>query len=79
MTKTKSFPTKIRNNTKMSDFTTSVHIVLEVLTTAIRQQQVEKGIALKGGSKTSLFADDILSIKNPKDSTKKRENIRTRQ
>ena len=47
-------------------------IVLEVLATAIRQEEI-KGIQIgKEEVKLSLFADDmILYIESPKDSTKK--------
>ena len=54
----------------MSIFTTIIHIVLEVLAVAIRE---EKGIQIrKEEAKLSLFADDItLYIENPKDSIRK--------
>ena len=45
-TKIKSFPTKIRNKTRMSTFTTSIHILLEVLAPAIRQEKEIKGIQI---------------------------------
>ena len=49
------------------------NIVLEVLATAIRAGKEIKGIQIgKEEVKLSLFADDmILSIENPKDSTRK--------
>ena len=49
------------------------NIVLEILTTAIREEKEIKGIQIgKEGVKLSLFADDIiLYIENPKDTTKK--------
>ena len=49
------------------------NIVLEVLATAIRQEEEIKGIQIgKEEVKLSLFAGDmILYIENPKDSTKK--------
>ena len=49
------------------------NIVLEVLATAIRQEETIKGIQIRQEEvKLSLFADDmILYIENPKDSTKK--------
>ena len=49
------------------------NIVLEVLTTAIREEKEIKGIQIgKGGVKLSLFADDMkLYIENPKDSIRK--------
>ena len=49
------------------------NIVLEVLATAIRQEEEVEGIQIgKEGLKLSLFADDmILYIENLKDSTKK--------
>ena len=48
-------------------------MVLEVLATAIRQEEEIKGIQIgKKEVKLSLFADGmILNIENPKDSTKK--------
>ena len=48
-------------------------IILEVLATAIREEQEIKGIQIgKEEVKLSLFADDmILYIENPKDSTRK--------
>ena len=50
-----------------------VNIVLEVLATAVREQQEIKGIQVgKGEVKLSLFADDmILYIENRKDTTRK--------
>ena len=46
------------------------NIVLEVLASAIRQQNEIKGIQVGKEVKLSLFADDmILYIENPKDST----------
>ena len=49
------------------------NIVLEVLTTAIREEKEIKGIQIgKEEVKLSLFADNmILYIENPKDSTRK--------
>ena len=49
------------------------NIVLEVLSTAIRQEKEIKGIQIgKEESKLSLFADDmIVYIENPIDSNKK--------
>ena len=56
----------------MSTFTSLFNIVLEVLATAIRQEEI-KGVQIgKEQVKLSLFAEDmILYIENPKDSTKK--------
>ena len=49
------------------------NIVLEVLATAIRQTKEIEGIQIgREEVKLSLYAEDIiLSIENPKDSTKK--------
>ena len=49
------------------------NIVLEVLATAIRQEEAIKGIQIgKEEMKLSLFADDtIVYMENPIDSTKK--------
>ena len=49
-----------------------MYIVLEVLATAIRAEKEIKGIQIgKEEVKLSLFADMILYIENPKDSTRK--------
>ena len=71
--KLKASPPRIRNKKKMSPFTTIIHIVPEVLTTAIREEKEIKGIQIgKEEVKLSLFADDmILYIENPKDSIRK--------
>ena len=57
----------------MPTFTTTIHIVLEVLATEIRAEKEIKGIQIgKEEVKLSLFADDmILHIENPKDATRK--------
>ena len=71
--KTKSFPTKTRNKTRMSTFTTSKNIALEVLVTTIRQEKEIKSTQTgKEEAKLSLFADDmIVYIENPIDYNKK--------
>ena len=53
------------------------NIVLEVLTTTIRAEKEIKGIQIgKEEVKLSLFADDmILYIENPKDSTRKLQEL----
>ena len=55
----------------------SNNIVLEVLATAIRAEKEIKGIQIgKEEAKLSLFADDrILYIENPKDSTRKLQEL----
>ena len=55
----------------MSTFATIIHIVLEVLATAIREEKEIKGIQIgKEETRLLLFADDmILYIENLKDST----------
>ena len=59
--KPKSFPTKIRNKTKMPAFTTPFQHILEVLGTAFRQEKAIKGIQIgKEEAKLSLFADDMI-------------------
>ena len=57
----------------MPSLTTPIHIVLEVLGTAIRQEKAIKGIQIgKEERILSLFADDmIVYMENPIDSTKK--------
>ena len=48
------------------------NIILEVLATAIREENGIKGIRIRKEVKLSLFADDmILYIENPKDSIRK--------
>ena len=48
------------------------NIVLEVLSTAVREEKEIKGIQITKEVKLSLFADNmILNIENPKDSTRK--------
>ena len=60
--------TKIR----MPTLTTTIHIVLEVLATAIRENKEIKEIQVGKEVKLALFADDlILYIENPKDTTRK--------
>ena len=69
--KLKAFP--IRSETGQgSPFSPLFHVVLEVLTRAIRQEKELKCIQTGNEEvKLSLFADDmILYIENPKDSTK---------
>ena len=71
--KLKAFPLKsgTRQECPLSPLLFS--IVLEVLTTAIREEEEIKGIQIgKEEVKCSLFADDmILYIENPKGSTRK--------
>ena len=57
----------------MPILTTTIHIVSEVLATAIRAQKEIKGIWIgKEEVKLLLFADDkILYVENPKNSTRK--------
>ena len=47
------------------------NIVLEVLATAIREEKEIKGIQIGKEVELSLFAEDILYIKNPKNVTRK--------
>ena len=52
------------------------NVVLEVLATAIRPEKETKGIQIGKEVKLSLFADDmILYIENPKDSTRKLQEL----
>ena len=69
LVKTKSFPSKIRNKTRMHILAVSIQHVIVSLSTTIRQEKEIKGIQV-GKIKTSLFVDDItLCVKNPKVST----------
>ena len=71
--KLKEFP--LRSRTRQGYLLSSLlfNIVLEVLTTAIREVKEIKGIQTgKEEVRQSLFADDMmLYLENPKDSTKK--------
>ena len=71
--KLKAFP--LRSGTRQGYPLSSLlfNIVLEVLTTAIREEKETKGIQIgKEEVKLLLFADDmILYIENPKDSIRK--------
>ena len=66
---TKSYPTEVRNKTRMPSL---FNIVLKVLARAIRQQKEIKGIQTgKEIVKVSLFANDmIVYINNPKNFTR---------
>ena len=72
MVKVKTFP--LRSETRQGCLLLPFlfNIVLEVLATAIRQEEEIKGIQIgKGDVKLSLFADNmILYTENSKDSTK---------
>ena len=73
LVKLKAFP--LRSGTRQGYPLSSLlfNIVLEVLTTAIREEKETKGIQIgKEEVKLLLFADDmILYIENPKDSIRK--------
>ena len=71
--KTKSFPLKIKNMTRCLLSPLSFNIVLEVLSTVIRQEKEIKCIQIrKEAVKLSLFSDDlIVYIENSIVSTKK--------
>ena len=72
MVKTESIPPKSRKKRRVSTFTLLFNIVLEVLTTAIREEKEIKEIQIGKEVKLSLFADDMmLYIENPKDSIRK--------
>ena len=52
---------KIRNKTRVTTVTGSIHIVLEVLAIAIRQEKEIKGIQIRREEvKLSLFEDDMI-------------------
>ena len=70
--KLKAFP--LRSGTRQGCPLSSLlfNIVLEVLATAIREENEIKGIQIRKEVKLSLFADDtILHIENPKNSIRK--------
>ena len=73
MGKIESISRKVRNKTGCPLSPLLCNIILEVLTTAIREEKEIKGIKIgKQEAKLSLFADDmILYIENPKDYTRK--------
>ena len=55
----------------MTTLTLLFDIVLEVLATAFREEKQIKGIQIGKEVKLSLFADVILYIENPKDTSRK--------
>ena len=71
--KIQSISPKVRNKTRVPTFTTTIQHSVEVLATAIREEEEIKGIQIgKEVVKLSLFADNmILYIENPKDTTRK--------
>ena len=72
--KTKCFPSKIRNKTRLSIFTTSIHHSIGSYSHSDQTRKSNKSHPnWKGGSKTvGVFADDmIVYIGNPIHSTKK--------
>ena len=71
MGKTKSFPTKIRNKTRMPIFTTSIQHTMGSPSHSYHIKEI-KGIQIrKEEVKLSLFRDDMkVYIENPIDSTK---------
>ena len=73
MVKTKNFPSKIRNKTRVSTLTTIIQHSFGILATAVREEKEIKGIQIgKEEVKLSLFADDkILNIESPKESIRK--------
>ena len=76
--KLKAFPLKSGRRQGCPLLPLLFNIVLEVLATAVREEEEIKGIQIaKEEVKLSLFADDmILYIENPKDSIRnKREKI----
>ena len=59
--KAKSFPTKIRNNTRMSAFTTFIQHSIRSSSHSNQTRKTNKGIQIgKEEIKLSLFADDII-------------------
>ena len=71
--KLQAFPLRLETRQGCPLLPLLLHTVLEVLATAIRQEEEIKDIQIgKEEVKLSLSADDmILYIKNPKNSTKK--------
>ena len=71
--KIKAFPLKSGSRQGCPLSPLLLNIVLEILATAIRQEEEIKGIQIgKEEVKLSLFADDmIMYIENPIDSTQK--------
>ena len=70
--KLRAFPLKSGTRQRCPLSPLLFNIVLEVLASAIRQQNEIKGIEIGKEVKLSLFADDmILYMENPKDSTKR--------
>ena len=69
--KLKSFPLKSGKRQGCSLLPLAFNIALEVLVTAVKQEKEIKGIHIgQEEVKLSLFADNIVCIENPKDSSK---------
>ena len=67
--KLKAFPLRLGTRQGCPLSPLSFNVVLEVLSTAIREEKEIKGILIEKEVNLSLFADDmILYLKNPKDS-----------
>jgi hypothetical protein len=68
----KLLPLKVRNDTRISTFSTPIQHGFVILAREIRQEQEIKGIQIgKEEVKLSLFANDmILCLRNPQNSTK---------
>ena len=70
--KTESIPTKVRNKTKVSTFTTIIQHSFGSPSYGNQRRKRKRIQIRKEEAKLSLFADDmILYIKNPKDSIRK--------
>ena len=71
----KHFPLKLGTRQGCPLSSLVFNIVLEVLATAIREEEIE-GIQIGKEVKLELFADDmILYIENPKDTTRKLQEL----
>ena len=75
--KTKSFPTKIRNKTRMPFLTTPIqHSIGSPSHSNQTRKRNKRHPNWKGGNETVMFADDmIVYMENPVDSTKKLRDL----
>lgn len=62
------FPPKIGNKARISDFSSSNHIAIEILASAIKQEKEIRGVWIGGRSKIHRQHD---YIENPKEATKR--------
>jgi hypothetical protein len=79
MGKTETIFSTVRNETRVSTFSTLIQYILEFLARGVRQEEETKRIQI-GQEETKLFlfeGDMILYLKDPENSTKNLDTINT--